>query len=98
VLNTLAVAAWLLIARKLGSWPEYGYCDFPEVSWVLLFWEVQRLMWVFQLIVLLVVTIRAIRRRDPTVAAAVGMTAAVWLALALHDFNPNAVPGDGCLA
>jgi len=94
--NVMAICVWLLLARLLWPWPNYGYCDIPVFSWVYFFDISRILVLLVELVVLLVVTIRAVPRRDFARPVSVLATVAMWYALARFDFNPNAIPGDGC--
>jgi len=97
VLNVVGLITWIIAAWILWPWPNYGYCDFwPPPTWKFLVATTQGAVWMVELIVLCVVGARAFRRRSVVAPLAVLATAIVWFGLARHDFNPNAVPGDGC--
>jgi hypothetical protein len=94
--NAIALITWLLIAWAIWPWPNYGYCDFLVASWRFVFAESPFLIFLGHVVLLLVVLGYAVLHRKATVLFAVLFTAVVWFVLAGYDFNPNAVPGDGC--
>jgi hypothetical protein len=97
-LNIAALAVWLFIAWRVWPWPNYGYCDFPELSWVFWFDFAPRFILLLQLLVFFGMAVRALRRRQFLGSLAVLLTTAAWFALASYDFNPDAQPGVGCMA
>lgn len=94
--NALALITWLLIAWAIWPWPNYSYCDFPVGSWRFLFAESPALIFFGHVVLTIFVLSYAVSSRRATGLFAVLFTAVLWFLLAKHDFNPNAVPGDGC--
>jgi putative copper export protein len=95
--NVIGLIAWTIAAWVVWPWPNYGYCDFfPPPTWKFLVATIQGIVWMLEAIVLCIVGVRAIKRRDVVSPLAVLATTVLWFSLSRHDFNPNAIPGDGC--
>ncbi len=92
----IVLAIWLLIAWAIWPWPNYGYCDFPVSSWRFLFAATPVLIFFCHVPLSFLLLGYAVLRGKKLNFFVILFTAAIWFLLARYDFNPTAIPGDGC--